>query len=293
MKIFNLFFILLLAQNIFSQKKNIISKEEIETYKEEVKEIISVLEFTLNTIGDEKTSLKNKKIIFNETYKKIFLNDEVQIEDDLDTNRKIIVNKNIVNYLRDINFFFKNCKFVFQNIKINHFINDKDKIFFKVNFNRNLDAIDLNGNKIVFNKNRYVEINLDIENEELKIASIYTTKLNSDENLKNYWNNIDISWKKFIGKNLRINDTLKISELLQINDTANFGDTLINLKKIEKIIYYDSLENLFISKKNKIYSDSLEKIFFQKMTIFFEKNDTTLSDSLKKKNFFSKKGCFF
>ena len=46
---------------------------------------------------------------------------------------------------------------------------------FKVSLSRNLQGITIDGDTVNNNQPRYIEVNLDQENRDLKIASIYTT----------------------------------------------------------------------------------------------------------------------
>ncbi|MEJ0031525.1 MAG: hypothetical protein WDO15_14640 [Bacteroidota bacterium] len=51
-----------------------------------VRDIISFLEFVLNTLGSESTPARDKETVITESYSKIFRDAKVQIEDDLDAN---------------------------------------------------------------------------------------------------------------------------------------------------------------------------------------------------------------
>jgi hypothetical protein len=87
---------------------------QVENYQEQVKRLMGFLEFSINTLGDPETSTREKEVIINESYLKAFLNDKVQIEDDLDENREMVTHKDVQAYLKDVDFFFKNVEINFD-----------------------------------------------------------------------------------------------------------------------------------------------------------------------------------
>nr|NQU91090.1 hypothetical protein [Bacteroidota bacterium] len=91
--------------------QNSLNGDEIEQYRKQAQQLVSFLEFTFNTIGDREVSVNEKDIIINESYAKIFDNEKVQIEDDLDENRQVPINKNVQGYMKDIDFFFHEVSF--------------------------------------------------------------------------------------------------------------------------------------------------------------------------------------
>jgi len=269
-----------MAQREISEQS--LSAEALERYKEDVARMISFLQFTFNTLGDADVPVKEKDIIINQSWDKMFKNQRVQIEDDLDENRETPINKDVQAYLKDIDFFFNEVAFTFTIQSIEHFINESGQHYFLVTFNRNLKGTLLNGNKIDSNKLRFAEINLDDSNKDLKIVSIYTTKLNEKEELRRWWSELPVSWRIVLGEHLVVKDTLKMKHILWYNDsvagvnmliqrrinqgsfTLNTFDTLkIALsdngiisaglldKQIQKIIEFDTIN---IASNKKIYS---------------------------------------
>ena len=93
-----------------------LSVEEVEEYKAQSQSLISFFEGTLNFLGDPASTVQEKEIVIEESYAKIFVNDQVQVEDDLDENREVPINKNIQAYLKDVDFFFKSAVFTFTTI---------------------------------------------------------------------------------------------------------------------------------------------------------------------------------
>ena len=67
--------------------------KKVENYQEQIRRLMGFLEFSLNTLGSSETTTRDKEIIINESYLKAFLNDKVQIEDDLDESREILTYK--------------------------------------------------------------------------------------------------------------------------------------------------------------------------------------------------------
>ena len=119
-------------------------------------------ESTLNFLGDPKSVMKEKEIVINESYLKMFLNDKVQVEDDLDENREVPLYKDVQAYLKDIGFFYRRVKFEFVIADITHLVNDQNNHYFKVTFNRSLNGLTVMGDSVSSRKVRYMEINLNI-----------------------------------------------------------------------------------------------------------------------------------
>src|SRR5688500_14101299 len=71
-----------------------------EENEKKVRDIVAFLEYLLNTLGSSATSTRDKEVVVRESYTKIFRDDKVQIEDDLE-NREVVTNKNVVAYLKD------------------------------------------------------------------------------------------------------------------------------------------------------------------------------------------------
>jgi len=138
-----------------------LSGEEIDEYRAQAQQLVSFLQFTLNTIGDPDVPVKEKDIIINQSYLKFFESDKVQIEDDLVEQRDVPVNKDVQAYLKDIDFFFQKVTFEFTVEEITEEINEKDQLFFKIQLNRNLQGITIEGDTVNTNRVRYIEINLD------------------------------------------------------------------------------------------------------------------------------------
>ena len=97
-----------------------------------VRDIVAFLEYMLNTLGSSSTSTRDKEVLATESYSKIFRDGKVQIEDDLDEDRVVVTNKDIVPYLKDVDFFFKDAKFEFtiEDLKSNTLPNGE--LFYKV-----------------------------------------------------------------------------------------------------------------------------------------------------------------
>jgi len=195
------------------------SKDEVAKYETEINSMMSYLEETMNFLGDSTALPAEKEIVFTESWSKLFIDDKVQIEDDLDVNRKTPINKDVQAYLKDIDFFFKWADFKLDLQSIASNTRDDGTIFFKVTLTRHLTATTINDEKIDNVKNRYVEINLDRQNNSLKIASIYTTKINQKDALRNWWNGLSQNWKKRLGNEIKLYDSIPMETVGTI--TAN------------------------------------------------------------------------
>jgi len=192
------------------------SNEELQNSKEKIEQLVSFLEFTLNTIGSSDTPTKEKEIIINQSYLKIFEDEEVQIEDDLDDNREVVTNKDVQAYLKDIDFFFQHVSFELMVEDISHFVNDDGQIYFLVSLTRHLLGTTLNGDTINSIRPRFIEINFHDASQGLKIVSIYTTKLSEKEELLNWWQSLSFEWQSVLKRQLGIYDTVGVVQLKDI-----------------------------------------------------------------------------
>lgn len=199
----------------------------ISEYKEQVRQLMSYLEFTFNAIGDSLASAREKEIMIGQSYQKIFRDARVQVEDDLTEYRSTVTNKDVQAYLKDIDFFFKHVEFEFLVNEISHEVNDKGDLYFKVGMDRVLKGINIDGDTMNHVQPRFVELNLDPETRVLKIASIYTTRLSEEEDLANWWNQLPFDWKAFFADEISVTEELTMSSLISLNDTIGVGDTIL------------------------------------------------------------------
>ena len=207
-----------------------LTKEEIARYETEIRTMVNYLEETLNFIGDSTASAQEKSIVFTESWSKIFIDDKVQVEDDLDVNRNTPINKDVQAYLKDIDFFFQ---FDVQSIANN--TREDGVVFFKVTLSRHLTARTINDEPIDDIRNRFVEINLDRQKNSLKIASIYTSKVNEAEALREWWNGLSTNWKNRLGGDIMLYDSIPLQRI--VITTTGFVD--VNDK-----IYENSLKDV-------------------------------------------------
>jgi Leucine-rich repeat (LRR) protein len=212
-----------------------LTPEDIANYKKQVTDLVQYLEGTVNFIGDPKSPPREKETVVRETYLKVFKNNKVQVEDDLDENREVALYKDVQAYLKDVDFFFRSAVFKFHIIDITHFTGEDGLHFFKVSMNRDLVAKMVSGDSVKSRKIRYIEVNLDLQMNELKIASIYTTKPNEREAIRIWWNNLDEPWKQYFGATVILFDSIRLAEI------AFFEDTLIRVKNITNLIDSDTL----------------------------------------------------
>ena len=212
--------LLLLGFTLGSQAQKL-SKDEVAKYENEIQTMITYLEETLNFIGDSTALAAEKEIVFTESWSKIFIDDKVQIEDDLDVNRKTPINKDVQAYLKDIDFFFKWANFKFDLQSIANSTRDDGTIFFKATMTRHLTAKTITDETVDDVRNRFVEINLDRQNNSIKIASIYTTKINEKEALRNWWNGLSMNWKNRLGSDIMLYDSIPMESVGMIS-SADF-----------------------------------------------------------------------
>jgi Leucine-rich repeat (LRR) protein len=232
-----LLFILLFPFSGFSQDASTAGDElkKVENYREQIRRLMGFLEFSLNTLGSSETSTRDKEVIINESYLKAFMNEKVQVEDDLDENREILTYKDVQAYLKDIDFFFKEAEFKVDVQDIQSLKNDQGMSYFKVTANRNIKAVTVDDQQVSNDKTRYIEINLDENEQVLKIASIYTTRLNEAQEMMAWWNNMPSVWKELLGASYQVTDSLKLSQIDFLNDT-----TFLFVHEFPEVIEKDS-----------------------------------------------------
>ena len=198
-----------------SQAQNL-SQQEIESYKSECYDLVGYLEFSLNLIGGNDLSPKEKDIIISKSFTKLFRDAKVQIEDDLVANREAITNKDVQAYLKDIDFFFKDVSFSFKILTVDLLLDESDQTFFKIQTIRVLNGKSLQGDSLSNEQVRFIEVALKPNQRDLKIVSIYTTKINQiEENIK-WWNDIPITWKNNLGKNHFLENGIEFCHVLKI-----------------------------------------------------------------------------
>jgi len=256
--------ICLFSLNLLAEKKGELqfSKKDIDTYKNQATQLLSFLEYSMNAVGSSASTQKEKEIIINESFLKIFKNVDVQVEDDLDELRTVPTNKGIQAYLKDIDFFFKDVQFKFTIQDVSHHIGESNYLFFKFKINRNLRAKFFNGDTINTNKIRFIEINVDDEKQDLKIASIYTTKLNENEELQNWWNTMPKAWKQFFGTERSLNDSIQLSDIINFSDSFFVVSNDTNLLvEIDTFLAF-SQDTIYINELDTVRSTFNDTILF-------------------------------
>lgn len=255
----------------FSQEKphKGMNPEKIAELEQQVRQLITFLEYSLNTLGSKDTPAKDKETIIRESYKKLFANDKVQIEDDLDEGREAIVNKDVQAYLKDIDFFFRDASFRFDINDIQPSYNASGRLFFIVNLDRYLQAYTVSGDTLDNSQERFVELNYDDLNQDLKIASIYTTKLNENEEISYWWNTLPEAWKVVFGREVMINDTLPLSEIYAFTDSLLItSKRVLSVRRSDTFIHTDSTEAV-IGTADTSYTLIFDSIPYTTNAIFF------------------------
>ena len=214
-KILFIALLFLSCHGVNAQKPNL-NKAEIDEYSQQIRTMVKYLEETFTFIGDPENTAQEKDIIFKESYSKIFRDNEVQIEDDLDDNRSTHINKDVQAYLKDIDFFFKDAAFTLKVDDIKPQTNEKGETFFKVTMMRTIVGHNIAGDSVNNTIKRFMEVNVNRSKKELKIASIYTTKVNETEELRVWWNRMPAVWKMYFGENKYILDSIEIADIIHI-----------------------------------------------------------------------------
>ncbi|NLR92221.1 leucine-rich repeat domain-containing protein [Flammeovirga agarivorans] len=227
-------------------QENEIPAEKLEEYKSQAKDLVMYFQGMLNDIAGDDYTNQEKGIIINETYLKVFESDKTQIEDDLDPNRQVVSNKDVQAYLKDIDFFFKQAEFEFIIENISHSVTTEGELYFTVELTRKLKAITVMNDTLDNSMERFVEINLNPDEQELKIASIYTTKLSQKEDMALWWNKLDDTWRDIAAHEVTLSNGLPLNEVLSIIDSVMITKNDSTLPLDESI--YKHIEG-FLQKK--------------------------------------------
>jgi Leucine-rich repeat (LRR) protein len=192
-------------------------KTDVAQDEKKVRDIVAFLEYVLNTIGSSGTATSDKEVLITESYSKIFRDSKVQIEDDLDEERDVSTNKDVVAYLKDVDFFFKEVRFEFIIDGITSGTNSSGKTFYKVALKRNLKGTTNDGKAVNNTKPRFIEVNYDPVNQDLKIESIYTTEFNDKAALSNWWKQLSFEWQNIFRKKLGLQiDSIGLGDIRTI-----------------------------------------------------------------------------
>jgi len=213
LQVFIVFVILFTCTSYGATSRILIQDDSTASQIARVKELVSYLEFALNTLGDAYTPSREKDIIITTSYSKFFRDENVQIEDDLDLHRSTVTNKDVQAYLKDVEFFFKNVSFKLDIEDVQPMINDSSQLFYLVKLNRNLNGITVLSDTINESITRYVEVNYYEERDDLKIVSFYTTKLSEKEDLMNWWEELSFEWKYIFQQRFNYYDSVGYEQL--------------------------------------------------------------------------------
>ncbi|MEQ8478327.1 leucine-rich repeat domain-containing protein [Fulvivirga sp.] len=247
LKVLAVWLLLLLAIPAHSQTE--FSEEEIASYEKDVTDMVSFLEYMLNTVGSSATSARDKEVIITQSFRKIFRDDEVQIEDDLDENRDVITNKNVSAYFKDVDFFFEGVQFDLEINNISNKLNAGGNLFFKVELVRTLKGLNHEGDSVKNSKPRFVELNYNPEIKDLKIVSIYTNEFDRSKYLKEWWANLSFGWKSIFKEKFNIVSDEPGSEALKKMLEASSLDLSENqlLQDIDPLDEFRQLQSLDLS----------------------------------------------
>src|SRR6267142_5152978 len=217
--------------------------------EKKVRDIVAFLEFVLNTLGSSSTSARDKDVLITQTYSKIFRDDKVQIEDDLDEERKVVTNKNVVAYLKDVDFFFKDIKFEFTIESIQSGVSANNSPFYKVSLKRNLTGTTAEGTSVNKTIPRFIEINYNPEDKDLKIVSIYTNEFNEKDALMNWWAQLSFEWQTLFKTKLDLADSVGLPEIRKITalETLDLSNNRY-VQTIEPLAQLANLKTLNLSK---------------------------------------------
>lgn len=243
----------LLFSVLFAQNP-VVNDPEVEAYKSEAVQLVSFLQFLMNTVGDPNSTARDKETIIQNSFSKVFKNAQVQIEDDLIEGRSVITQKDVQAYLKDIDFFYKEATFELNIEKVEDQINDFGEMFLLISMSRHLKGITHEGVAVNSVKPRFIEVNIDEAMRDMKIASFYTTKLSRDEELSEWWMGLAFDWQSLFSKELNFGVDMGMKELRQRIDTVYLEDSVLmdirtvsmlskhTISELEKLMLVDELD---------------------------------------------------
>ncbi|MEM6265164.1 MAG: hypothetical protein AAGI38_21860 [Bacteroidota bacterium] len=246
---------------------------DINAYQRQSRQLIDVMAYMFNVMGDPEVPIQEKKIIFTESYLKLFDSEEVQIEDDLVEGRSVSVRKNVAAYLKDIDFFFKSASFEFIEESVSHQVTEQGELSFKFQLRRYLKAENLEGDSVNNEQLRFVELNVNRETETIKIVSVYTVNLGLEEELANWWNNLPPYWKKLWAPEVRVNDEVNFEQLWEQHPGAKVNDTLQTAEGDTMILNYEWIFRSLVtltSKKSLDFSGNADLKDLEALSFFRE-----------------------
>lgn len=188
---------------------------------DKIKNMVSFFQYMLNTLGSNKTPARDKEVLVKESYSKIFRDSKVQIEDDLDENRDVITNKDVPAYLKDVDFFFTDVKFEFTIEDITEGTQSNNNLYYKVSLLRNLSGTTIEGETVNNTIPRYIELNYDPKEQDLKIVSIYTHQFDERKALTYWWNNLSFEWQSIFKRKQNVIDSVTLDDLKKMTGIEN------------------------------------------------------------------------
>lgn len=226
-------------------------KREPLKHEQEVRDMVKFLQYMLNTLGDAGTANRDKDVLVLESYSKIFRDAKVQVEDDLDPDRKVITNKDVQAYLKDVDFFFKDVKFEFIVNDIEASGTSGDKLYYKVSLSRVLNGTTADGKTIRNTIPRFIEINYDTKEQDLKVVSIYTHQFNEKQALMDWWNSLSYEWRSVFKNKFNVDDSVQLSDIRSMMSVDSLDlSSHEYVRDIEPVGQLNDLRFLDISKTN-------------------------------------------
>ncbi|MEM6641927.1 MAG: leucine-rich repeat domain-containing protein [Bacteroidota bacterium] len=217
---------------------------------QEIQGLTNFFEYLLNTLGASETSQRDKEIVISESYAKAFAGPEVQIEDDLLEGRKVITNKDVQSYLRDVDFFFSEVSFRFDSIEITEDKRPNGEPFYLVSFENTIKGTTVEGTPLKKIQKRYLEINLNDEDEDLKIVSVYSTKVSRAKELQVWYESLSFGWIHVFDQLISYDSLTPqvLQEMADIDSLDLSGNNF--LRNVEPLQALRNLRHLDISNTN-------------------------------------------
>jgi Leucine-rich repeat (LRR) protein len=212
------------------------SSVKADAWDGQLRQLVSLLEYSLNILGDPESSNFEKETIIRESYLRYFASSETLIEDDLVPNRRVPTLKAVSAYLRDIDFFFKKAEFSFNIEQIQLEWNEQKQPYFRVQMERTLSATEHKGETWTHKGPRTLEIALDTLKQELRILSMYNRAADFKGLLSTWWEELDEGWKLWFAERIKLPDQQRtLADVIRENPGFQVGKTYAYREKSFKV----------------------------------------------------------
>ena len=246
---------------VFMCSSVIHAQEDVES---QAKELLKFYEGSLNFLGSKESPLPEKLIVINESYSKIFISPNVQIEDDLTSGRLSVLYKDVQAYLKDVDFFFQEVRFSYDVSEYEMLVGEDGGKIIKLDCQRSINGMNAQGDSLNNVRRVFVEMNANQKSGGLKIASIYSTRPDESDRPLNWWTSLNEDWRHFFAQNQWVCDSIPLEKVLWFSDSliVSWHDTA----QLEKVRKYESTgyDTIWYFELDSVHHQVIDSLFCNK-----------------------------